>query len=196
MTIFLLATRNPHKIAEIQAILSDFPITLKSLRDFPDSLLVDETGKTYEDNALLKAKAAAIKFKLPSLADDSGLEVDALGGEPGIYSSRYLGEDTDYTKKNSHMVNLLKDIPMEKRTARFVCAAALALPDGACHVVRETIEGRIAFDSKGAAGFGYDPIFFVPSLGRTLAEIPSAEKNKISHRGKAFRKLMELARGD
>ena len=128
------------------------------------------------------------------LADDSGLEIDALGGEPGIYSARYLGEDTSYRVKNANLIERLAGVPEEKRTARFVCAIAAVLPDGRELVTKAAVEGRIGYEEKGEGGFGYDPIFYVPEFGRTTAELSEEEKNQISHRGKALRLMKEELR--
>lgn len=151
-----------------------------------------EDGKTYEENALIKARAvAAAGADGIVMADDSGLEVDFLNREPGIYSARYMGEDTSYRIKNANLIGRLEGVPEEKRTARFVCAIAAVLPDGRELAVRAAIEGRIGYEEKGEGGFGYDPIFYVPELGKTTAELTEEEKNLVSHRGKALRLMKE-----
>ena len=152
-----------------------------------------EDGKTFEENAVIKATAIS---KLTSdgeivLADDSGLEIDYLNKEPGVYSARYMGENTDYHIKNANLIQRLDGVPDEQRTARFVCAIAAAFPDGRVETVRGTMEGRIGYEEKGANGFGYDPIFFLPEYGCTSAELSMEEKNKISHRGKALQAIKE-----
>ena len=141
---------------------------------------------------MIKAKAVMEITGQLTLADDSGLEIDALNGEPGIYSSRYLGEDTSYVKKNSVILERLKDVPEEKRSARFVCAVAAAFPDGQTKVIRGTMEGIIGYEIKGENGFGYDPIFYLPQYGKYSAELSSDEKNAISHRGEALRRIREV----
>lgn len=150
-----------------------------------------EDGKTYEENALIKARAVAAAAGELVLADDSGLEIDYLGKEPGVYSARYLGEDTPYSIKNAELIRRLEGVPEEERTARFVCAIAAVLPDGREITVRAAIEGRIGYEEKGSNGFGYDPIFYVPEFGKTTAELTEEEKNQVSHRGKALRLMKE-----
>ena len=152
---------------------------------------IKEIGKTYEENALIKARAVAAFTKDIVMADDSGLEIDALNKEPGIYSARYLGEDTPYSIKNANLIQRLEGVPEEKRTARFVCAIAAVLPDGRELTTRATIEGRIGYEEKGTNGFGYDPIFYVPEFGKTTAELTEEEKNQVSHRGKALELMKE-----
>lgn len=151
-----------------------------------------EDGKTFEENAVIKAKAvAAYKREAIVLADDSGLEVDYLNKEPGIYSARYLGEETPYSIKNNHIIERLQGVEGEERSARFVCAIAAALPDGGVITETATIEGRIGYEERGSNGFGYDPIFYVPEYGKTTAELSEEEKNAVSHRGKALRAIRE-----
>ena len=190
MKRIVFATGNMGKMREIREIMDGSGYEIMSMKEAgvdPESV---EDGKTFEENAMIKARA--VHKLLPDalvMADDSGLVVDALDGEPGIYSARYLGEDTPYSVKNNNIIERLEGVPDEKRTARFVCAIAAVLPDGTEKCVRETVEGRIGYEEKGEFGFGYDPIFYVPELGCTTAEIPELEKNKISHRGKALRKM-------
>lgn len=185
---FVVATANRHKLQEIKEILAPYSIELAPPpADVP---AVAETGQTYEENAVIKAAAVAKQFQRPAIADDSGLEIDALNGAPGLYSSRYLGEEKSYDVKNRHILDAMKNIPPEKRKARFVCAAAIAYPDGTSKAIRGTVEGIIADSMHGNQGFGYDPIFFLPQLGKTMAELTPEEKNRISHRSQAFRLLM------
>ena len=197
----LLATANAHKLREISEIMADtgFTATFRSMHDAGFTGDIAETGETFEENALCKARAVHEFLRDEGsladaivLADDSGLEIDALGGEPGIYSARYLGEDTPYTEKNRILLERMKDVPEEQRTARFVCAVAAVFPDGREEVLRETFEGRIAYESAGTNGFGYDPILYLPERHCTSAELSPEEKNKISHRGKGFRAMATL----
>ena len=147
---------------------------------------VEETGTTFEENSFIKAEAVMKATGLPALADDSGIAVDALNGEPGIYSARYMGEDTSYRIKNANLIERLNGVPDEQRTARFVCAIAAVLPDGTELTTRAAIEGRIGYEEKGSNGFGYDPIFYVPQFGKTTAELSPEEKNQVSHRANAL----------
>ena len=151
-----------------------------------------EDGNSFEENAEIKAKTICEMTGEITLADDSGLEIDYLNKEPGIYSARYMGEDTSYRIKNGNLIQRLEGVPDEKRTARFVCAVAAAFPDGTVKTVRETMEGRIGYEEKGENGFGYDPIFYLPEYGCTSAELSMEEKNKISHRGKALRAIRDV----
>ena len=187
----IFATGNEHKMKEIREILADFPVEILSLKEAGVDIDIVEDGTTFEENALIKAKAVMKVTGQLTLADDSGLEIDALNGEPGIYSSRYLGEDTSYVKKNSVILERLKDVPEEKRSARFICAVAAAFPDGQSKVIRGTMEGSIGYEIKGENGFGYDPIFCVEKYGCTTAELSEEQKNEISHRGKALRAMKE-----
>ena len=150
-----------------------------------------EDGSTFEENAVIKAKTICELTGEITLADDSGLEIDYLNKEPGIYSARYLGEDTPYSVKNANLIQRLEGVPEEQRTARFVCAIAAVLPDGRELTTRAAIEGRIGYDEKGKNGFGYDPIFYVPEFGKTTAELTEEEKNQVSHRGKALQLMKE-----
>lgn len=159
------------------------------------SIDIEENGETYEENAMIKARAVAAQAREDLvMADDSGLEVDYLGGEPGVYSARYLGEDTSYRIKNADLIKRLDGVPDGKRTARFVCAIAAVLPDGRELTARAVIEGRIGYEERGEGGFGYDPIFYVPELGKSTAELTGEEKNLVSHRGKALRLIKEELR--
>ena len=179
----VFATGNAGKIKEIRMIMEDTGLEVVSMKDAGIKADIEENGKTYEENALIKAHAVAAFTKDIVMADDSGLEIDALNKEPGIYSARYLGEDTPYSIKNANLIQRLEGVPEEKRTARFVCAIAAVLPDGRELTTRATIEGRI--------GFGYDPIFYVPEFGKTTAELTEEEKNQVSHRGKALELMKE-----
>lgn len=191
----IFATGNAGKMREIREILADFGGEILSMKEAGVSTDAEENGASYEENALIKARSVAEKAgDAVVLADDSGLEIDALGGEPGIYSARYLGEDTSYRVKNANLIERLAGVPEEKRTARFVCAIAAVLPDGRELVTKAAVEGRIGYEEKGEGGFGYDPIFYVPEFGRTTAELSEEEKNQISHRGKALRLMKEELR--
>ncbi len=182
----IFATGNKDKMKEIRAILADLGMEILSMKEAGLTADITEDGVTFEENAEIKARAIAGLCRDIVLADDSGLEIDALGGEPGIYSARYLGEDTSYRVKNKNLIDRLEGIPDEKRTARFVCAIAAVFPDGSSEVVRGVIEGRIGYEERGNNGFGYDPIFIAPEYGCTTAELSEEQKNRISHRGKAL----------
>ena len=188
----VFATGNQGKMREIRDIMSDSGYEIVSMKEAGVNPEIEEDGKTFEENAMIKARA--VSKLLPNdlvLADDSGLEVDALGGEPGIYSARYLGHETPYSVKNADIIRRLEGKEGAERSARFVCAIAAVFPGGKEKCVRATIEGQIGFEEKGEHGFGFDPIFYVPELGCTTAEIPESEKNKISHRGKALKLMKE-----
>ena len=198
MDTIIFATGNKNKMIEIRMILADLGCKILSQKEAGIQADVVEDGQTFEENALIKATTIAdIARKMPEyknavvLADDSGLEIDALNKEPGIYSARYMGEDTSYDIKNQALLDRLDGVPDEKRTARFVCAIAAAFPDGRRKTVRAAMEGRIGYEEKGENGFGYDPIFYLPEYGCTSAELSMEEKNKISHRGKALRMIKE-----
>lgn len=182
----IFATGNEDKMREIKMIFSDLGIPVISMKEAGINVDVVEDGTTFEENSLKKAVAIAAHTDCIVLADDSGLEIDYLNKEPGIYSARYLGESTSYDIKNNHFLEKLKGVPDEKRTARFVCAITCVYPDGTTDTVRQTMEGIIGHKIAGENGFGYDPIFFLPEYGCTSAELPPGEKNKISHRGKAL----------
>ena len=192
MRRLIFATGNEHKMVEIREILGELPVEILSMKDVGIKADIVENGNTFEENALIKAKEVCKLAGEMVLADDSGLEIDYLNGEPGIYSARYMGEDTSYRIKNQNLIDRLEGVPDEKRTARFVCAIAAAFPDGRSFVVRGTIEGIIGYEERGINGFGYDPIFYLPERGVSTAEIPPEEKNSISHRGNALRKMKEL----
>jgi XTP/dITP diphosphohydrolase len=192
----VVATGNAHKLGEIRAILRGLDVQLVSMREFdlPEPV---EDGETFEANALIKARACAAATGLPAIADDSGLEVDALGGAPGVRSARYAGEPADDGANNARLVAELAGVPGEERTARFVCAAALVEPGGREHVVRGTMEGHVVDERRGEHGFGYDPHFVADAAGdgRTNGELTPAEKDAISHRGAAFRRLRPVVEG-
>ena len=185
-------------MVEIRMILADLGMEILSQKEAGIQADVVEDGSTFEENAMIKAtEIAKIARQMPEyadaivMADDSGLEIDYLNKEPGIYSARYMGEDTSYHIKNASLIERLNGVPDEKRTARFVCAVAAAFPDGSVKTVRGTMEGRIGYEEKGENGFGYDPIFYLPEYGCTSAELSGKEKNKISHRGKALRAIKD-----
>lgn len=187
----VFATGNAGKMKEIRMILDDIQIPVLSMKEAQIFTDIEENGTTFEENALIKATTILQELekqgkKAIVLADDSGLEVDYLNKEPGIYSARYMGEDTSYHIKNANIIERLHGVPDENRTARFVCAIAIAFPDGSTKVTRATIEGQIGYEEKGENGFGYDPIFYLPEYKCYSAELSPDEKNKISHRGKAL----------
>ena len=199
MDTIIFATGNKNKMIEIRMILADLGCKILSQKEAGIQADVVEDGQTFEENALIKATTIAdIARKMPEyknavvLADDSGLEIDALNKEPGIYSARYMGEDTSYDIKNQALIDRLEGVPDEKRTARFVCALAAALPDGSTEVVRGTMEGRIGYEITGENGFGYDPIFYLPQFGCSSAELEPEKKNELSHRGEGLRKMRKV----
>ena len=191
MKKIIFATGNADKMKEIRKILADLDAEVVSMKEAGIQADIVEDGKTFEENAVIKATAIS---KLTSdgeivLADDSGLEIDYLNKEPGIYSARYMGEDTPYSVKNKSIIDRLDGVEDDKRTARFVCAIAAVFPDGTVRTTRGTIEGIIAHEPMGENGFGYDPIVYVPEFGRTTAQLTADEKNKVSHRGKALAEM-------
>ena len=188
----IFATGNKDKMKEIREILGSLPVEILSMKEAGIQAEIEEDGKSFEENALIKARAVCRLAGEMVLADDSGLEIDYLNGEPGIYSARYMGEDTSYRIKNQNLMDRLSGVPDEKRTARFVCAIAAAFPDGREYVVRGTIEGRIGYEERGENGFGYDPIFYLPDRDVSTAQLSREEKNSISHRGNALKKMKEL----
>ena len=190
----LLATRNPDKVRELTALLGDLEICIRTLAEFPAAPDVEEDGTTCEANALKKAREMASATGIPSVADDTGLAVDALDGRPGVFAARYAGDGATYEDNCRKLLRELDGVPLERRTARFVTVAALALPGGHTQVATGTLVGVIAEECSGSQGFGYDPVFFVPELGRTLAELTAEEKNRISHRAKAFRSMADILR--
>ena len=186
----IFATGNENKMKEIRMILADLGMPILSMKEAGIDVDVDENGTTFEENALIKAtEIAKMTENCIVLADDSGLEIDYLNGEPGIYSARYAGVDTSYDIKNNLLLERLSGVPEKERTARFVCAVAAAFPDGSTEVVRGTIEGMIGYEIKGENGFGYDPIFYLPEYGCTTAELSPEKKNELSHRGNALRAM-------
>jgi len=192
---FLVATTNAGKFAEVRAFLSKLSLRIASLRDLQNPPTVIEDGATFEENALKKARTFADFSGMLTLADDSGLEVDALNGAPGIYSARYCGEEGNDDRNNEKLLGELEDVSEEERTARFVCGLALCAPNSRGMkdwTVRESCEGWIAFALKGTNGFGYDPLFFYPPFGKTFGEIDRETKATVSHRGKALSKLAEI----
>ena len=192
MKEIVVATRNAGKVAEIAAALADLPVTLRSLRDFgavPDAV---EDGDTFEANAVLKAKHYARYTGMACLADDSGLEVDALGGAPGVFSARYAGEGAGDAANNAKLLRELAGVPAHRRSARFRCVLAFLDEDGTLLVTEGTCEGIILEQPRGTGGFGYDPLLYLPELGKTVAELTIAEKNAVSHRGKALRQMAAM----
>ena len=194
MTEVVLATRNEHKGQELKALLGGEDLIIRTLAEFPDAPDVVEDGVTCEANAIKKAREIARHTGLPAIADDTGLEVKTLGGRPGVYSARYAGEGATYKDNCAKLLRELDGVPREQRQARFVTVAAIALPTGQSVVVEGSLEGLITEREIGSHGFGYDPVFFVPESGKTLAEMSPAEKNRISHRARAFGKAKELIR--
>lgn len=214
METIIVATGNEHKLNEIREIWSDPDLKLISMKDAGVDVEIIENGTTFEENAVIKASTVAQASGCMALADDSGLVVDAMDGEPGIHSARYMGRDTSYEVKNNAIIDLVNEYCRQKengkensegrpgsmpdgtpgslRSARFVCAVAAAWPDGTVKTVTGVMEGRIGYKIAGENGFGYDPIFYLPEFGKTSAEISPEEKNAISHRGKAFRKMREV----
>lgn len=188
----VLATSNQGKVRELRDLIADEGIEIVSLRDIPDWEDVEENGETFAENAALKARAAVRRTGLIALADDSGLEVDALKGAPGVFSARFAGEPKDDDRNNDKVLALLESVPEEKRTARFRCSLVMATPNGEEYLTEGTVEGRILRQRRGTDGFGYDPLFFVPELGRTMAELTLAEKNNLSHRAQAFHKVIPI----
>ena len=188
----VLATRNRHKAAELLMLLGDPRITIRTLDEFPGAPDVVEDGDTCEANAVKKARAIAEYTGLPAVADDTGLEVDALGGRPGVYAARYAGEHATYEDNCRKLLRELTGVSPAQRTARFLTVAAIALPSGRVRVAQGVLDGMIAEEASGTLGFGYDPVFFVPELGKTLAQLSADQKNTISHRAKAFTQAKDL----
>lgn len=190
----IFATGNAGKMKEIRMILADLGIPVVSMKEAGISADIEENGTSFEENAMIKAKAIMELTGEIVMADDSGLEIDYLDGAPGIYSARFMGEDTSYDIKNQALLDKLDGVPDEKRTARFACSIACALPDGRILTSYGAMEGRIGYEIKGENGFGYDPIFYVPEYGCYSAELSREKKNEISHRGKALRLMKEELR--
>ena len=187
----VVASNNQGKVKEIDSLLNNLNIKVVSLKDvFDKEVAIEETGSTFEENAIIKAEAVSRMVHKIVIADDSGLEIDALNKEPGVQSARYLGYDTPYTIKNSYLLELLKG--QTQRSARYVCAMALAIPNQKTIVFKETMEGEIAYTPAGENGFGYDPIFYFPELAMTAAQMTLEEKNIHSHRAKALKKVVEI----
>ena len=191
MKKLIFATGNENKMKEIRMILADCGYEILSMKEAGIQADIVEDGKTFEENAIIKSEAIRKMTNCLVLADDSGLEVDYLDKAPGIYSARYMGEDTSYRIKNQSLVDRLEGVPVEKRTARFVCVIAAAFPDGTVCTTKGTIEGKIGYEERGENGFGYDPIFYLPDMSRTTAELSPEEKNAVSHRGKALAAMKE-----
>ena len=190
----VLATRNRHKVEELAALLGDLGIRIRTLADFPHAPEVEEDGATCEANAIKKACEIARATGLTAVADDTGLEVDALDGRPGVYAARYAGEHATYEDNCRKLVQELEGVPHERRTARFITVAAIAVPGEPVQVTQGVLNGYITDKASGSKGFGYDPVFYVPELKATLAEISAEQKNRISHRAKAFLQAKELLR--
>jgi len=188
----VLATRNPHKGAELVALLSDLGIRIRTLAEFPDAPEVAEDGQTCEANAVKKAQAIMQHTGRTAVADDTGLEVDALGGRPGVHAARYAGPNATYEDNWRKLLRELEGVPPERRRARFITVAAIARPSAKVEVVDGVLEGLIAEEPAGTQGFGYDPVFFVPEAGKTLAELTADEKNRISHRARALAKVRNM----
>lgn len=196
MEKIVFATGNAGKMKEIKEIMGDLEVPVLSMKEAGLELEIEENGSTFEENAVIKAKAVAAAVKdigkgLVVLADDSGLEVDYLNKEPGVYSARYMGEDTSYQIKNQSLIDRLDGVLDEDRTARFVCVIAAVMPDGDVVTTRGVIEGKIGYEERGTNGFGYDPIFYLPDMSRSTAELMPDEKNNISHRGNALQAMKE-----
>jgi XTP/dITP diphosphohydrolase len=194
MPKLLLATRNAGKLKEFASLLGPLPFQLTTLAEEGIGVSVEETGATFKENAKLKATVCADVSQLLTLADDSGLEVDALGGEPGVMSARYAGEGASDEKLVEYLLSKLEDIPWERRQARFRCVIAIAHPSGQMNLCEGECQGLITFEPRGTRGFGYDPIFYFPDLDKTMAELPMDEKNKVSHRARAAGKARQILR--
>ncbi len=188
----LIATNNQGKVHEYKSLLQGLPLVLVSLAEEGITTVVDETGESLEENARLKAEILAAESQLVALADDSGLEVDALGGEPGRLSARYAGVGASDRDRVNYLLSRLRDVPWEKRSAHFRCVIALATPAGEVELCSGECHGFISFEPKGEEGFGYDPLFYLPDLGKTMAELPLERKNRVSHRGQAARKARQV----
>lgn len=187
MELFI-ASSNKNKIEEFKLMLEPLGYEIKSLKDIPEEIDIEETGETFEENAIIKAQTICNKFGISCISDDSGLEIDALNKEPGVHSARFLGHETSYEYKNAYILDKMKNV--DNRTCRFVCSIALCCPNKEPIVFTDTIEGSVAFEIEGNSGFGYDPIFYYEPCHTTLANISENLKNEISHRGKACRQLL------
>lgn len=187
MKEIMIATSNAHKVEEFREMLEPLGIQVRSLLDLEEKVEIEETGTTFAENAMIKALSVHERLGIPVISDDSGLEVDAMDKAPGVYSARFLGYDTPYEEKNQYIMDQVKG---KTRTARYVCAIAYVEEDGAGHVFTGVVEGVIADHARGEKGFGYDPIFYYPPYGATLAEVSEEKKNAISHRGRALAQLI------
>lgn len=192
MKKIIFATTNKNKVREVNMMMEDFKVELLTMGEAGINVDIVEDGTTFEENAIIKAKTIMEMTGEIAIADDSGLEVDYLDGAPGIYSARFLGEDTSYDVKNNYIIDKLKDVKGKDRSARFVCAMAVAFPNGEVLTCKGTIEGVIAYEQKGKNGFGYDPIVYVPEYEMTTGEMSPKLKNSISHRGKALEQMKEI----
>ncbi|MCR4951101.1 MAG: XTP/dITP diphosphatase [Solobacterium sp.] len=192
--VIVVASKNKGKIREFEELLCPEGYTVKSLYDFPDMPEIDETGTTFSENAVIKAQAVTDRYHIMAVSDDSGLEIDAFDRQPGIHSARWLGHDTDYAEKNRIVLEMMKD--KADRTCRYACAIAITRPGEEPVVFFDTVEGEIAREPKGENGFGYDPIILYPPYNKTMAEMTKDEKNGISHRGKAVRKMEEWLKNE
>ena len=192
MKKIIFATKNAGKAHEFSQMMEKYEVEVLSLLDIGYKGDIEETGITFEENALIKARKIAFAYQTTVIADDSGLAIDALNGEPGVYSARYAGDVRSDDANMDKVLTALKDVPDDERTARFVCALAMVDSDGCETVVRGTCEGKIGHAKRGSGGFGYDPIFYLPQHGKTMAELSKDEKNALSHRGVAFKKLEQL----
>ncbi|SJZ90055.1 RdgB/HAM1 family non-canonical purine NTP pyrophosphatase [Anaerorhabdus furcosa] len=189
MKDLFIASANAHKIEEFKHMLEPLGYQIRSINDLPEVIDIEETGVTFEENAIIKAQTITDKFNIPCISDDSGLEIDALNKEPGVQSARYLGHDTSYDIKNNTLLERMKN--ESNRACRFVCAIALSVPGKEPVVFRDTIEGTVATSIEGNKGFGYDPIVYYEPFKTTLANVSEEKKNSVSHRGKALQKLLE-----
>lgn len=192
MVALVIASRNEHKVEEMRQLLAGLTIRVLSLGDFPDAPQIEENGDTFKANALKKARIISKFTNLTTLADDSGLEVDILGGQPGVHSARFAGEHASDGENNAKLLRLMEKVPARDKTARFRCVIALVSPHGVEESVEGTCPGLIIDRPRGNGGFGYDPLFMVPELGQTFAELSSDEKNGISHRGRALQKILPI----
>ena len=192
MAAIVIASRNEHKIEEIRRLLARLDVDVLSLKDYPDAPEVDEDGAAFQDNALKKARVIARFTGLTALADDSGLEVDSLGGQPGVRSARFAGETASDAENNRKLLRCLAEVPSEERQAQFRCVIALVSRTGAESLVEGTCQGVIIEEERGSGGFGYDPLFLLPHLGKTFAELSMEEKNELSHRGKALQQVLPI----
>ncbi len=192
MPKLVLATGNKNKVRELQELLTGLSFTIQTIDDYPGLLMPEEDQPTFAGNAAIKAEAVSRFCREIALADDSGLEVDALGGRPGVYSARYAGEEGNYSANNRLLLQELSGLPPEQRAARFVCAIAITIPGDQTYIIEESCPGFIAEELKGEGGFGYDPLFIYQPTGKTFAEMSAEEKNKVSHRGRALIRAKEL----